>query len=177
MNLTPTTEKFITTWGEMASKWCVNRTVAEVHAYFFLSLEPQSAEDVAGALSFSRSNVSSSLRELESRGLISAVHVRGDRKQYYQAAKDPWEAFRKILDEHKRRVIDPAVDVFRSCMEEQARTAPEDSYTTERMRDVVSFFDAINPLYSELRRLPNGPAQNLFKVAAKIREVLGQGAD
>jgi len=156
----------------MASKWCVNRTVAEVHAFFFLSAEPVNAEDVASTLAFSRSNVSASLRELESRGLISPVHVRGDRKQYYEATKDPWEAFRVILDDHKRRVIDPTVAVFKACLEEQTRTAPEDSYTAERMREVVSFFEAINPLYNELRRLPNGPIQNLFKVAAKIREVL-----
>lgn len=173
MTLTTTVEKFIASWGEMASKWCVNRTVAEVHAFFFLSEQPLNAEDVASALSFSRSNVSASLRELEARGLIRPVHVRGDRKQYFEAAKDPWEAFRKIIDEQKRRVIDPTVAEFRTCLEEQTRTAPDDSYTANRMRDVISFFDAINPLYSELRRLPNGPIQNLFKVAAKIREVLG----
>lgn len=173
MTLTPSIEKFITTWGEMASKWCVNRTVAEVHAFFYLSADPLNAEDVASALSFSRSNVSASMRELESRGLITPIHVRGDRKQYYETTKDPWEAFRVILDDHKRRVIDPAIATFRACLEAQTLTAPEDSYTLERMRGVVSFFDAINPLYDELRRLPNGPIQNLFKVTAKIREVVG----
>jgi len=173
MTLMPSTEKFIASWGEMASKWCVNRTVAEVHALFYLSAEPLSAEGVAQALSVSRSNVSASLRELEGLGLVSAVHVRGDRKQYYEAANDPWEAFRAILDDHKRRVIDPAVVVFQTCLEEQMRTAPEDSYTAERMRDVVSFFTAIIPLYEELRRLPHTPIQNLFKVTATIRDLLG----
>lgn len=177
MTLTPSTEKFIATWGEMASKWCVNRTVAEVHAFFYLSAEPLNAEDVASTLSFSRSNVSASIRELEGRGLITAVHVRGDRKQYYEATKDPWEAFRVILDDHKRRVIDPTVAVFRTCLEEHSRTAPEDSYTVERMRDVVSLFDAISPLYNELRRLPNGRIQNFFEVAAKIREMLESEPD
>lgn len=170
---TPNMEKFITCWGEMASKWCVSRTVAEVHALFYLSSEPLNAEDVANALSFSRSNVSASMRELEGRGLITPVHVRGDRKQYYEATKGPWEAFQVILDDHKRRVIDPAVATFRTCLEEQMRTVPGDSYTLERMRDVVSLFDAINPLYNELRRLPNGPIQKLFMVAAKIKELIG----
>jgi DNA-binding transcriptional regulator GbsR (MarR family) len=173
MTLTPSTEKFIASWGEMASKWCVNRTVAEVHALFYLSAEPLNADDVAGALSFSRSNVSAGMRELENKGLITPVHVRGDRKQYYESTKDPWEAFRLILDDHKRRVIDPAVGMFRTCVEEQARTAPEDPYTLERMRGVISFFDAINPLYNEIRRLPGSPIQNLFMVAAKIREFTG----
>ena len=173
MTMTPSIEKFIDGWADMACKWAVNRTVAEVHALFYVSAEPLSGDDVAHALSISRSNVSASLRELEGRGLISLVHVRGDRKQYYGATKDPWEAFRAILDDHKRRVIDPAVVVFQACLEEQMDTAPEDSYTAERMRDVVSFFTAIIPLYEELRRLPNGPIQNLFKVTATIRELLG----
>jgi len=173
MTITPSIQKFIDGWAEMACKWAVNRTVAEVHALFYLSAEPLSAEDVAQALAVSRSNVSASLRELEGLGLISAVHVRGDRKQYYEAAKDPWEAFRAILDDHKRRIIDPAVVVFQACLEEQMRTAPEDSYTAERMREIISFFAAIIPLYQELRRLPHAPIQNLFKVTTTIRELLG----
>jgi DNA-binding transcriptional regulator GbsR (MarR family) len=172
MTITPSVEKFISGWAGMACKWSVNRTVAQVHALFYLSEEPLSAEDVSSALSVSRSNVSASLRELEGLGLIHPVYVRGDRKQYYETRKSPWEAFRVILDDHKRRVIDPAVDLFHSCVEEQARTAPEDSYTLERMRDVVSFFEAAMPLYEQLRRLPNGPVQNLFRVASAIRKLL-----
>lgn len=173
MTITPSIEKFITSWAEMACKWSVNRTVAEVHALFFLSAEPLSAEDVSHALSVSRSNVSASLRELEGLGLIRPVHFHGDRKLHYETIKNPWEAFRIILDDHKRRVIDPALATFQACLEEQMRIAPEDTYTAERMRDVVSFFSAIIPLYQELRRLPNGSIQKLFKVTATIRELLG----
>jgi DNA-binding transcriptional regulator GbsR (MarR family) len=172
MTITPSMEKFIAGWAEMACKWSVNRTVAQVHALFYLSAQPLSAEDVSSALSVSRSNVSSSLRELEGLGLIRPVYVRGDRKQYYETRNNPWEAFRVILDDHKRRVIDPAVDLFHSCVEEQERTAPEDAYTLERMRDVVSFFDATMPLYEQLRRLPNGPIQNLLKVTSAIKGLL-----
>lgn len=173
MTITPSIEKFIAGWADMACKWSVNRTVAEVHALFYLSPEPLSAEDVSRTLSVSRSNVSASLRELESRGLITPVHFHGDRKQYYESTKDPWEAFRAILDDYKRRVIDPAIVVFERCLDEQMRTDPEDAYTAERMREVISFFTAIIPLYQELRRLPNGPIQNLFRITASIREILG----
>ena len=172
MTLTPSMEKFISSWGEMASKWSVNRTVAEVHALFFLSSDPLNAEEIARALSISRSNVSGSLRELESRGIISPVHIRGDRKQYYEATKDPLEVFRVIIEDHKRRVIDPNVAVFRMCLEEQKASAPDDSHTIERMRDTVSFFDAMDSLYIQLRSLPNGPIQNLFEAVAKIGEAI-----
>ncbi|MEJ2009372.1 MAG: MarR family transcriptional regulator [Acidobacteriota bacterium] len=173
MTMTPSMEKFIAGWAEMACKWSVNRTVAAVHALFYLSENPLSAEEVSRALSVSRSNVSASLRELEGRALIRPVHVRGDRKLYYEATKDPWEAFRTILDDHKRRVIDPAIDIFQSCLDEHIREAPEDAYTAERMREVVSFFAAVMPLYEELRRLPSGSIENLSRVTAMVREILG----
>ena len=111
-------------------------------------------------------------RWIGSLGLIRPVHVRGDRKQYYETKDNPWEAFRIILDDHKRRVIDPAVDLFHSCLAEQEYSAPEDTYTLDRMRNVVSFFDATMPLYEQLRRLPNGSIQSLLKVTATIKDVL-----
>ena len=174
MALNPSMEKFVASWGEMASKWCINRTVAEIHALYILSEQPLSVDDVASSLVFSRSNVSTSLREMESWGLISPVHVRGDRKQYYEAKKDLWEIFRIILDEQRRRVIGPAVATFQECLDEQIRTAPEDEYTAERMREVLSFFNAFNTLCNEFQRLPRGPIQNLFKLKATIRELFGQ---
>ena len=172
MTITPNIEKFIAVWADMACKWSVNRSVAEIHALFFLSAEPLCAEDISSALSISRSNVSASLRELEGLGLIRPVHIRGERRQYFETKKDPAEAFRVIIDDHKRRVIDPAIHTFHTCLEEQERTAQDDSYTLERMRDVVSFFDAMIPLYDQLRRLPNDPLQKLFDVTATIREIL-----
>ncbi len=174
MVLNPSMEKFVASWGEMASKWCVNRTVAEIHALYILSAQPLSVDDVASSLVSSRSNVSASLREMESWGLISAVHVRGDRKQYYEAKKDLWEIFRIILEEQRRRVIDPAVAMFQECLDEQIRTAPEDEYTAKRMREVLAFFSAFNTLCNEFQRLPRGPIQDLFKLTATIRELFGQ---
>jgi len=173
MDLTPATEKFVAWWGEMGSKWGVNRTVAEIHALFYLSHEPLNAEDIAAALSFSRSNVSASLRELENWGLISPVHFRGDRKQYYEAIKDPWDMFRVILDERKRREIEPTVVTLRACLKEVTDSTPGDSYTQERLRAALEFIEVMIPLYDELRRLPLGPIQNLAKLTAKIREVIG----
>lgn len=175
MPLTAATEKFVSSWGEMGAKWGVNRTVAEVHAIFYLSPEPLNAEDIAATLSFSRSNVSTSLRELESWGLIRPLHLRGDRKQYYEAVKDPWEMFRIILDERKHREIDPTVAVLRSCLEEVTRTSPEDSYTRERLQAALDFFQVLLPLYDDLRLLPKGPVKNLLKLKTKLKGLIPKG--
>ncbi len=173
MELTPATEKFVAWWGEMGTKWGVNRTVAQIHALFYLSRDPLNAEDVSGALSFSRSNVSAGMRELENWGLISPVHLRGDRKQYYEAIKEPWEMFRVILDERRRREINPTVATLRACLEELGGSTQVDAYTEERLRAMLEFFEIMIPLYDEVRRLPRGPIQNLAKLTAKVREVIG----
>ena len=157
----------------MGGKWGVNRTVAEVHALFYLSHDPLNAEDIAATLSSSRSNVSASLRELENWGLISPVHFRGDRKQYYEAIKDPWEMFRVILDERRRREINPTVATLRACLEELTESTQGDLYIQERLQSMLEFFEVMIPLYDELRRLPRGPVQNLARLTAKIREVIG----
>ena len=73
ITLTPVMRKFILHWGEMGTRWGVNRTVAQVHALLYLSPEPLNAEAISKALSVARSNVSTSLRELESWGIIKAV--------------------------------------------------------------------------------------------------------
>ena len=45
MHLTPVMEKFIVHWGEMGTRWGVNRTVAQIHALLYLSSEPLNAEE------------------------------------------------------------------------------------------------------------------------------------
>jgi DNA-binding transcriptional regulator GbsR (MarR family) len=173
MDLMPASEKFVAWWGEMGSKWGVNRTVAEIHALFYLSQDPLNAEDLAATLSFSRSNVSASLRELQNWGLISPVHFRGDRKQYYEAIKDPWEMFRVILDERRRREIDPAVATLRTCVQEAAGSTPDAPYIQERLRSMLEFFEVMIPIYDELRRIPPASVHRIAKLTAKVREVVG----
>ncbi len=70
-SLSPVTRKFVLHWGEMGTRWGVNRTVAQVHALLYLSPKPLNAEEISKTLSVARSNVSTSLRELESWGLSS----------------------------------------------------------------------------------------------------------
>src|SRR5580693_1532587 len=86
--LTPVAEKFILHWGEMGTRWGVNRTVAQVHALLFLSPKPLHAEEIAKTLSVARSNVSTSLHELQGWRIVRAVSVFGDRRQHFESMKD-----------------------------------------------------------------------------------------
>ncbi|HET6929726.1 MAG TPA: MarR family transcriptional regulator, partial [Candidatus Acidoferrum sp.] len=110
--LTPVAQKFILHWGEMGTKWGINRTVAQVHALLFLSPKPLPADEISETLSVARSNVSTSLRELQGWGIVSLVHVLGDRRDHFQTTKDVWEIFRTVSEERKRREIDPTLRVL-----------------------------------------------------------------
>src|SRR5919205_1776803 len=116
MKLTSIQEKFILHWGEMGTRWGVNRTVAQVHALLFLSPKPLTAEEIAATLSVARSNVSTSLRELQGWGIVRVVHVLGDRRDHFESMKDVWEMFRQVLDERKKREADPTLAMLREAV-------------------------------------------------------------
>src|SRR5438270_1712629 len=116
MGLSPTAKKFILHWGEMANRWGVNRTVAQIHALLFLARRPVNAEELTELLSVSRSNVSTSLRELQGWGVVRVAHVMGDRRDHFECVSEVWDMFQAILDERKRRVLDPAIDVVRHTL-------------------------------------------------------------
>ena len=112
IKLTPVMQKFILHWGEMGTRWGVNRTVAQIHALLYLSPVPRHAEQIADTLSVARSNVSNSLKELQNWGLIKVVHVMGDRRDHFESIKDVWEMYRIVLDERKKRELDPYLQLL-----------------------------------------------------------------
>src|SRR5579862_3375115 len=128
MSLSTIEQRFVLHWGEMGTRWGINRTVAQVHALLFLSPKPLHAEDVANTLAVARSNVSNSLRELQGWGIVRVVHVLGDRRDHFESIKDVWEIFRIVAEERKRREVDPTLEMLRTCLEQQH--GKPDSYTT-----------------------------------------------
>ena|SRR5438552_3050708 len=172
VTLTPVMRKFILHWGEMGTRWGVNRTVAQVHALLYLSPEPLNAEEISKALSVARSNVSTSLRELESWGIIKAVHRLGDRREHYESMKDVWEMARVICDERKRREIDPTLAMLRECVEELDKMKPGEPALRQRALDMLTFVEALTSLYEEMHRLPTGAIRSLLKMRGKIRKLL-----
>jgi DNA-binding transcriptional regulator GbsR (MarR family) len=113
--LTEARDRFIALWGQMAANWGIPRTMAEVHALLYIAGEPRNTDDVMLGLGISRGNASMTLRDLEQWGIVSRVHIRGDRKEYFKAEQDVWKLFRTILRERKKREIDPMIEALRAC--------------------------------------------------------------
>jgi DNA-binding transcriptional regulator GbsR (MarR family) len=173
MALGPTEQKFILHWGEMGARWGVNRTVAQIHALLFLSTRPLAAEDIAESLGVARSNVSNSLKELQSWRLISTTHLMGDRRDHFVALQDVWEIFRVIVEERKRREIDPTLTVLRECAIEGGRDALLDPGALDRINEVLQFLDMLGASYDDYKHLPPATMQRFLKMGGKVARFLG----
>src|SRR5215510_12570311 len=139
MQLTPLIQKFILHWGEMGTRWGINRTVAQIHALLFLSQKPLTADEIAELLGVARSNVSNSLKELQGWGIVKVVHVMGDRRDHFESMKEVWEMFRVIMDERKRRETDPTLALLRECVAEAKKGGAPEAETRTRLANMLSF--------------------------------------
>ena len=171
-NLSPVAQKFILHWGEMGTRWGINRTVAQVHALLYLSPRPLHAEEITEMLSVSRSNVSTSLRELQAWGIVKIVHVLGDRRDHFETMKEVGEMFQIIMDERKKREIDPTLDILRQCVAEAEAAGAGESHSRKRLGEMLEFVETITTWYSQLRRLPADAVNKLLKAGGNAKKLL-----
>src|SRR5207342_1821773 len=172
--LTPIRRRFVMHWGEMGSRWGVNRTVAQIHALLFLSPRPMHAEEIADILVVARSNVSNSLRELQNFNLIKVVHLLGDRRDHFETSKDVWELFRTVVRERKSREFDPTVGMLTECVADPA-FVHEDPDTRKRIQDTLSLMTSLASWGDEMLRLEPATLMKVLKLGSKIQKLLREG--
>lgn len=173
MQLTPVTEKFILHWGEMGSRWGVNRTVAQIHALLYISPGPLPADEIAETLTVARSNVSTSIRELQSWGIIRTVHVLGDRRDHFESMTDVWEMFRVIMDERKKREFDPTLTVLRQCVEDAGGNKKTDPVASKRLAELLDFVETMTTWYGHVRKMPMPAMIKFARMGKKIPKLFG----
>jgi DNA-binding transcriptional regulator GbsR (MarR family) len=176
MKLSPVQQKFVLHWGEMGTRWGINRTVAQMHALLYISPKPLNAEEIAETLEVARSNVSTSLKELQGWRIIKLVHVMGDKRDHFESMKDVWDMFRIVLDERKRREIDPTMAILEECMNEAAKEKDTDKYTEERLRELHGFFETTTAWYAQVAKLPAAALVKFLKTGDKVLKTLGFGS-
>lgn len=167
MKLSPKAERFVVHWGEMGTRWGINRTVAQIHALLYISPKPLNAEEIAETLGVARSNVSNSLRELQNWGLAKVVHVLGDRRDHFDTLRDVWAMFQIITRERKRREVDPILHTLREAIAE--KPADEiDKQAQQRMQTLLDFFETTSACYDQLGELSPGTLKQLASMARKL---------
>ncbi len=167
-------QKFILHWGEMGTKWGINRTVAQIHALLYISPKPLNAEEISETLSVARSNVSNSLKELQGWRIVKLVHVMGDKRDHFEALADVWETFRIVLEERKKREIDPTLAILRECIERVEEDSTTGKYAAQRLRELTGFFETTTTWYQQISRWPTATLTKFLKLGDKIQSFLGK---
>ena len=172
MVITPLMERYILHWGEMGTRWGVNRTVSQIHALLYLSPEPLRAEQIAALLSVARSNVSTSLKELQSWELIQASNVLGGRQDHFRVKGDTWQMLLTIIEGRKRREIDPTLSMLRQCELEMEADSETPEGVKQQIRDMSSFVSTMTNWYEQISTLPKGTLVKLMNMGSKIAKFL-----
>ena len=172
MQLTPVMERYILHWGEMGTRWGVNRSVAQIHALLYLAERPLPADEIAESLGIARSNVSNGLKELQSWQLISLTHVMGDRRDHFEAKKETWDILLTIVEGRKQREIDPTLTMLRTCMTEAEDDTETPEEIKQRIADMLSFVETLAGWYDQVKRLPKPTLIKLMQMGAKVANVV-----
>jgi DNA-binding transcriptional regulator GbsR (MarR family) len=174
--LSPIARQYVLHWGELGTRWGINRTMAQIHALLYLSEKPLHAEEICETLDLARSNVSTSLKELQNWGIVRVVHQLGDRRDHFESMKDVFEMFRVIMMERKRREIDPTLKLLRESVEaaSKSETAAE-AVTRERLQGMLDFFELANQWAEGAQKVPTGALVKAARMGEKLFKLLGLG--
>jgi DNA-binding transcriptional regulator GbsR (MarR family) len=171
MKLTPLSQSFVLHFGEMGSRWGINRTVGQIYALLFVSERPLNADEIAEALDFSRSNVSMGLKELDSWRLVKLQHLPSDRREYFSAPDDVWLIFRTLADERKKREIDPTLTMLRDSLL-VTPTNPQDEHAQKRMAQMHELIELVTTWFTDIQRLDEQTLRQLMKMGAAAQKLL-----
>jgi DNA-binding transcriptional regulator GbsR (MarR family) len=173
--LPSTVQRFVLEWGNLGERWGVNRSVSQIHALLYASKEPRAAEDIADVLGIARSNVSNSLRELQSWNIIRSVPVLGDRRTFYTAETDLWNLVSRIAAGRKARELDPATAALRDCVEMSRDDKSVDPVVQLRLREMLEFVERLSRWYDQMIAMPRSTIVALMKMGGGIARLLDRG--
>ena len=171
MTITPMTQSLILHFGEMGSKWGLNRTLGQMYALIVLTEEPLNADQISDALQISRSNVSMGLKELKSWNLIKLQHIPGDRKEYFSAPKDIWQIARTLVVERRKRELDPTLSMFRDALL-QTPSNDNERYAQQRVQEMHDLMEMVTLWSNELQHMSSEKLSALLKLGEGISKIL-----
>lgn len=173
MNLSPPLSRFVVHWGEMGTRWGVNRTVAQIHALLYIKGRPMHAEEIADTLGVARSNVSNSIRELQGWNLAKLTHLPGDRRDHFETSVHVWELLRTIVRERQRREIAPTIEVLAELLADPAINR-ESAEAKVRLRETLDLLQTLTAWSDEMLKLDTSTLTKVLKLGAKIKKLLGR---
>lgn len=141
-------DRFVVFWGEMASQWGINRTMAQIHAFLFASEEPADTDTIMAQLGISRGNANMNLHSLLSWNLVRRVQRPGSRKDFYTAEKDVWELAARIVRERVRREVRPVREELEACrielMAGDEKLSSAEAQYRDRLDSLIELMDVFD---------------------------------
>lgn len=167
----PLAARFILHFGEMGSRWGVNRTVGQIYALLFISNRPMHADEIVDILSMSRSNVGLGLKELQAWKLTKLQHLPGDRRDYYVAPQDVWDIFGTLVEERRRREIEPTLTLLRDALQETVE-GEADLVAQQRMNEMYEMIQMLMDWLDDIQKLSPDTLKRLLKLGSKVVKLL-----
>lgn len=174
-DLPEASRQFILCWGDMGAQWGVNRSIAQIHALLYLSSRPLTAEEIADTLTMARSNVSTSIKQLQAWGLIRRAPLLGDRRDFFEAESDIWAMAAKIAAVRKEREIDPALAALEACVATAERDKNMDPEARRRLEEMRAFTQTMSSWYEQVTKIPRSKLMMLIKMGSKVINLLPMG--
>lgn len=171
MDLPPLSQAFVLHFGEMGSRWGINRTVGQIYALLFITARALTADEITDRLGVSRSNVSMGLKELSSWRLVRLSHQPGDRRDFYTAPEDVWAIFKTLAEERQRREVDPTLSMLRDALLETPDSA-EERHAQARMREMHDLIELLTDWFAEVRKLSPATLEKLMALGTTATKLL-----
>jgi DNA-binding transcriptional regulator GbsR (MarR family) len=171
MNLPPLSQSFVLHFGEMGSRWGINRTVGQIYALLYIAQDPLCADDIVEALGISRSNVSMGLKELMGWRLVRLEHLPGDRRDFFSTPDDVWAIFKILAEERQRREIDPTLSMLRDALL-VTPSDPAERHAQQRIKDMHDLIEQVTVWFGEIRKLSPSTLQTLMNLGTKVTKLL-----
>ncbi len=171
MELSPLTEAFVLHFGEMGSRWGINRTVGQIYALLYISEHPLPADEIAQKLGFSRSNVSMGLKELQSWRLVRLQHLPGDRREHFSTPDDIWEIVRTLAEQRRRREVDPTLSVLRDLLVAQP-ASESDKLAQHKLQEMHDLIELLVGWADEVSKLETKELIQLLKLGSRVVSLL-----
>lgn len=167
-------EQFILLWGEMASAWGINKTMAQIHALLYAEADPLDTDAIMQRLDISRGNANMNLRNLVQWQLAHKVHFKGKRKDYYTAEKDVWSIVSTIIRERQEREVAPIRANLVDCLqsfEAGSEMTPEEEEFKERIENFVEFLEMFERFIDAMLPYINKKNLKFLKQLVKLAEM------
>ena len=156
-DVTQIKQDFVEGLSGISQFWGLPKGMGAIFAVLYLAPNPLSLDEIVEETGLTKGSISTSVRSLSRMGLIHPVTRLGDRKDYYEAETDFYQAIRVILKERQSNEFDRAVASVRKTLEklesDSGESNPERTFLTERVRALKDFFDALDSLSNAVSRL------------------------